>query len=473
MQNKNPIFIILYLIVCILNLSFYTSSYSAIMPKLKSNDHFTIFLDVTIVDVESGKLKPNSWVLIKDNKIINIGSKNNLVIPKKAKLINTKGKYLIPGLWDMHVHILDNQKIAFPSFIANGVVGVRDMSASFEQIEKWKKEASKSISTPRIFYSGPALDNKIKLHFSIKTEEEARRAVRSFQEKGVDFIKPYSHIEKNIYYALVDECKIRKIPFAGHIPSEISPIEASNLGQSSIEHFTEFFIAASKLEDEIRGDISKTNNIDELFSLDLKAANNIDYDKENNIINTFSKNKTWQTPTLAIQKGSFVTSIDERSKYIPKNIKKFWEEVITEKKSSKSSQKMNAELFDKYLILTNKMNKAKVPLLAGTDANLSTFEPLPNVFYGFSIHDEMELFVKAGLKPIEALQTATINPAKFLGIEKDYGSIEIGKTADLVLLTENPLIHIENTKKIDSVMINGILFNKNDIEKILKQLQNQ
>ena len=119
------------------------------------------------------------------------------------------------------------------------------------------------------------------------------------------------------------------------------------------------------------------------------------------------------------------------------------------------------------------MNKAKVPFLAGSDANLEATIALPNIFFGFSIHDEMELFVKAGLKPIEALQTATINPAKFLGIEKDYGSIEIGKTADLVLLTENPLFHIENTKKIDSVMINGILFNKNDIEKTLKQLQNQ
>ncbi|KAB8037731.1 amidohydrolase family protein [Silvanigrella paludirubra] len=473
MQNKNPIFIILYLLVFILNLSFYTSSYSAIMPKLKSNDHFTIFLDVTIVDVESGKLKPNSWVLIKDNKIINIGSKNNLVIPKKSKIINTKGKYLIPGLWDMHVHILDSQKIAFPSFIANGVVGVRDMSASFEQIEMWKEEASKSIYTPRIFYSGPALDNKIKSHFNIKTEEEARKAVRLFQEKGVDFIKPYTWLEKNIYYALVDECKIRKIPFAGHVPFEMSPMEASNLGQSSIEHFAEFFVAASKLADEVWNNIAKTNNIEELFYLDLKAANSIDYDKENNIINAFAKNKTWQTPTLSVQRGYFATSTDERSKYIPKNIKKFWEDTIAERKSSERLQKMSSEVFDKFLILTNKMNKAKVPFLAGTDANISTLEALPNVFYGFSIHDEMELFVKAGLNPIEALQTATINPAKFLGIDKDYGSIEIGKTADLVLLTENPLIHIENTKKIDSVMINGILFNKNDIEKTLKQLQDQ
>ena len=120
----------------------------------------------------------------------------------------------------MHVHILDNQKIAFPSLIANGVVGVRDMGASFEQIEKWKEEASKSIYTPRIFYSGPYFDNKLKLNysFSVKTEEEARQAVRSFQEKGVDFIKTYSHLEKNIFNALVDECKIRKIPFAGHLP---------------------------------------------------------------------------------------------------------------------------------------------------------------------------------------------------------------------------------------------------------------
>jgi hypothetical protein len=443
--------------------------------------------DVTVIDATGAPAKPNMTVIITGDQITKIAKTGEVAIPKDAQVIDGKGKFLIPGLWDMHVHTVFKSlpETYFPMFIANGVTGVRDMAAGdlgfLKQLRKDINEGR--LIGPRII-AGQMVDGPMPvwpgLPISISDEASARQTVASVKGRGADFIKVYSLVPRPAYFALADEAKKRGITFAGHVPFSVTAVEASDAGQKSIEHLEGIWLACSAIEPELRKILeeaikdAKDNNqirtsvVRVLNETQLRALETYDQKKAAALFARFAKNGTWQAPTLVVKRaGAFMDDSDftndPRLKYIRRGIRDSWknqDDWRLKNRTAESSARYRM-IFQKELELVLAMHRAGVKMLAATDAVVWY------VFPGFSLHDELELFVKAGLNPMEALQTATRNPATYLGLIDTVGTIETGKKADLVLLEANPLENISNTKRINAVIVGGRLIPKVSLDKML------
>lgn len=433
--------------------------------------------DVTVIDVTGGPSQPHRSVILRGNRIIDVVPNDVLdKSPEKLEgpVIDGRGKFLIPGLWDMHVHMVFGdwfphaKEITLPLFIANGITGVRDMGGEIDVLERWRQETSTgALLGPRIVMAGPMLDGpkpRFPSSVAIKAPEDGRRTVDNLAARGVDFIKLQSLIPRDAVFAIADEAKKKNIPFVGHVPDAVRASEASNAGQKSFEHLIGIFEGASPLEDEfIKG--PKTES---------KFLSTYDPERAAKLFTLLAKNQTWQCPTLVWERGGNLIEErdlkhDTRAKYVPA----YWKEVTWKRFTDQVEHEFNTDdlatrkrFVEKELEVVNAMHRAGVPFLAGTDTASGVY-----IFPGFSLHEELQRFVAAGFTPLEALQTATINPAKFLGLEEQLGTIERGKFADLVLLDANPLDDIANTQKIAGVVANGRYFSRPDLDKMLADVE--
>jgi imidazolonepropionase-like amidohydrolase len=436
------------------------------------------FTHVTVIDATGRPALPEQTVLVKGDRIAAIEKFGKLKLPGGAKVIDAKGKYMIPGLWDMHVHAVFAERIdtMFPMFVANGVLGIRDMGTfmPLAEIDRLRHEtASGSRLGPRIVAAGPILDGRPKPlrpnFLAITTPDEGRETVRRLKTAGADLIKVYSELSRDSFLAIADEANKQNIPFAGHVPYSVSALEASDAGQKSMEHLWGIYLSCSSREEELRSEMLKGGvNLSgsERIRLEMdEAAVSYDEGKAANVFAHLAKNGTWMVPTFkAVVPDSEIFSVrvttDPRLKYIPLAIQKRWTEAASAGAAIKSKS------FERKLQVVGAMHRAGVPFLAGTD----TAWIQPYTYAGFSLHDELALLVQAGLTPMEALQTATVNPARFLGTETDLGTIEKGKLANLILLTANPLEDIRNTQKIDSVVLKGKLLMRGDLDNLLEHV---
>ena len=447
--------------------------------------------DVTVIDATGSPAKPNMTVIITGDQITQIAKTGEVAIPNNAQVIDGNGKFMIPGLWDMHVHTVVGRlpELHFPLFIANGVTGVRDMAVPdmgfVKQLQKDINEGRRI--GPRIV-AGKMVDGPIPIwpgiSISVSDEASARQAVASAKDSGADFIKVYSLVPRPAYFALADESKRRAITFAGHVPFLVSASEASDAGQKSIEHLEGIWLACSAEEPQLRKTLEeavrdakdinqiRTSLVRALNATQLRALETYSQEKAAALFARFAKNGTWQAPTLVVKRaGAFMDDSDftndPRLKYIRPGIRNDWKNQDDWRLKSRTAEvaARSKMIFQKELDLILAMHRAGVKMLAATDAVVWY------VFPGFSLHDEMELFVKAGLNPMEALQTATRNPTIYLGLSDMVGTVEIGKKADLVLLEANPLENISNTKRINAVIVNGRLFPKVSLEKMLKDAE--
>lgn len=436
-----------------------------------------IIHDVTVIDTTGGPAQPHRTVIVRDGKIEEVGSSAGGMGGKLTGThIDGSGKYLIPGLWDMHVHIVFGdwfpraKQVTLPLFIANGITGVRDMGSELEVLQQWRKEiAAGTLIGPRIVMSGPMLDGpqpRFPSSIAIKTPEDGRRAVDGLKQRGVDFIKLQSLIPRDAVFAIADEAKKQNITFVGHVPDSVRASEASNAGQKSFEHLIGIFEGSSPLEDQfIKG--AKTES-QFLSTYDPKLATKL--------FELLARNQTWQCPTLVWERGGNLIeerdlAHDPRAKYVPA----YWKDVTWKRFTDQVEHDFNTDdlatrkrFVEKELEVVNSMHRADIPFLAGTDTPPGVY-----IFPGFSLHEELQRFVAAGFTPLEALQTATLNPAKFLGRENELGTIEKGKLADMVLLDANPLDDIRNTQKIAGVVANGRYFSRSDLDKMLAEVEKQ
>jgi len=438
----------------------------------------TYITHVTVIDTITGKEIQERTVIISGDRIREVRDSKKLKPPAGAKIVDGNRKYLIPGLWDMHVHAVFAERLdsMFPTFVANGVLGIRDMGTSMPlaEIDRLRHEtANGSRLGPRIVAAGPILDGRPKPlrpnFLAINTAEEGRETARRLKTGGADLIKVYSELSRDSFLAIADEAKKQNIPFAGHVPFSVSALEASDAGQKSMEHLWGIYLSCSSREEDLRSEMLKGGvNLfgSERIRLEMdEAAASYDERKAANVFAHLAKNGTWMVPTFTAVVpdseifGASVTT-DPRLKYIPPAIQKQWSAAASAGAAIKSKS------FDRKLQVVGAMHRAGVPLLAGTD----TAWIQPYTYAGFSLHDELALLVKAGLTPIESLQTATINPARFLGMEKDLGTIEKGKVANLVLLDADPVSDIRNTQKIDSVVLKGKLLTRTDLDKLLQDV---
>jgi len=435
----------------------------------QANNQTVAFTHVTVIDVRSGALKPDITVVVEGNHITAVAPTKKNKIPKNAQILDKSGKFLLPGLWDMHIHSLyeGRPELFFPMFIANGVTGVREMGSSmpFEKINAIRRQIENGeIVAPRFgAVAGKILDAtawgpEIE---AVTTPEEARKAVREHKAEGADFIKVYNDLSRPVYFAIVDEAKKQNMPFEGHLPASVYATEASDAGQKSMEHLIGIMQACLSKEKELR----------QVALPDLKGEqvlNSFDEAKSQQLFKRFAANKTWQCPTLVFTREFFDFKYDSgldndpRLAYIPLENREDWKNQMKEMTTTATWGKA---FYMKLTEVVNEMNQFHVPLLAGTDVGLGN----PYTYAGFSLQQELTYLVGAGLTPLEALQTATINPAKFLNKEKELGTVEKGKLADLVLLDANPLDDIHNTAKINAVVANGKYFSRSDLDELLAE----
>jgi len=427
--------------------------------------------DVTVIDTTGGPVQAHRTVVVQDGRIVDVYAAD--FRDKNALRVDGRGRFLIPGLWDMHVHTAfgdwfpKGKEVALPLFIANGVTGVRDMGGELDVLQGWRKEiGAGTLLGPRMVVAGPMLDGpkpRFPSSVAITTPEDGRRAVDDLKKRGVDFIKLQSLIPREAVFAIADEARKQGITFVGHVPDAVRASEASNAGQKSFEHLIGIFEGSSPLEDEfLKG--GKTEG---------RFLESYDQARAEKLFALLAKNQTWQCPTLVWERGGNLIDEtdfagDTRAKYVPaywKDVtwKRFREEILKDNTDDLATRK---RFLAKELEVVNAMHRAGIPFLAGTDTAPGVY-----IFPGFSLHEELQRFVAAGFTPIEALQTATINPAKFLGMEDRLGTVEKGKVADLVLLEANPLEDIRNTQKIAAVVVNGRYLSRTDLDGMLAAVQ--
>ncbi len=437
--------------------------------------------NVTIIDVKGGPVKTEMTVLITNNRISKIDRTDKISLAVEVPQIDGSGKYLIPGLWDMHVHWYDENYL--PVFIANGVLGIRQMWGVPEHFDWRKRRKTGELLSPRMIIPSPIIDGPNPIwpgSISVGNESEAREIVRKLEESGVDFLKVYSLLPKEVYFAIADESKKLGIPFAGHIPEMVTAIEASNAGQKSVEHFLGVLDACSSREsvyrEQIREAFSRQMPFDSVIDIVRKQKkiylDTYDEKKAQALFQTFAKNNTWQCPTMVVNKSmAFLDdetfTKDPRLKYMPDDIKSGWDSLKDFRLKTRKVEEwqFGKKMFQKQLDIIKPMYENGVKFIAGTDV-LNPF-----CFPGFSLHDELGYFVQAGLSPLEALQTATINAAIFNNALDSMGTVEQGKIADLILLDANPLEDIQNTKRIRAVIFDGKLFDIADLQKMLHDIE--
>ena len=433
------------------------------------------FTHVTVIDATGAAPQPDRTVIVSGRRILDLGKASEISIPRSATVVDARGKFLIPGLWDMHVHeifgdwIPEEEKITPALFVLNGVTGVRDMGGDLEPLKRWRARiAAGELLGPRMLISGPMLDGPTPAFPSsapIRDAADGRRVVDELKSAGADFIKIQSLVPADGYFAAADEAKRLGLPFVGHVPDKVRAIDASNAEQKSIEHLTGVFEACSTVEDELMAKPRGPGRGRFLSTYDSRRAKDL--------IALFVKNQTWQVPTLYWERGEWLIErtnkgADPLVKFAPVAWRDRTWPMFTREISKGWSTDPIAEreaFFQAELKMIGEMNRAGVPILAGTDTAAGV-----RVYPGFSLHEELALLVKAGLTPMQALQSATRNAGKFLELS-DTGTVEKGKRADLVLLDANPLADIVNTRKLRSVVLNGRYFSRADLDRLQVQIQ--
>ena len=455
-----------------------------------------VLTNVTVIDMTSGQSKPDQTVEIQGNRIVRVSKSSEVLTSFHSEIVDGTGKFLIPGLWDMHAHTVydrarDTERTLFKLFVANGVTGIRNLGSinSLEQIKSWRTLAANyKLVSPRIVIGqqidGPG-DTNVSFVYRVRNASEARSAVQRIKREGFDFVKVHGRLSREAYLAVADEARKLGITFAGHVPLSVTDGEASDAGQRSIEHLEGMLVSTSSEETEIRqkwmeyeakvaalsGRPIPPELAEQEFRFLTDGMNTHDATKADRLYLRFAKNETYHCPTLIIHRawGSLSNPNffrDPNLRYVPSKQRQSVNTYINAAGSWSAERKLIAERLYKFrLRMVSEMHRAGVPLLAGTD----TAYGYPVA--GFALHDELSLLVQAGLTPIEALRTATYNPAKFLGMLDSLGTVEKGKIADLVLLDANPLEDIKNARRISAVILDGRYFSKEALTKILAEAE--
>ena len=454
---------------------------------------------VTVVDTVSGRLLPDRTVVVTGNRITSVkglaqdephragggrgvaqadaqaGRRHSKGVSAKAggtaagQLVDARGQYLIPGLWDMHTHVYfdrtaaDGTDLILPLFLVNGVTGIRDMGSNLDAVLQARAAvAEHRLLGPRMVVSGPMLDGPKSQYgaaIAITTPESGRRAVDLLKARGADFIKVQSGVPRAAYFAIADEAKKQGIIFEGHVPDAIRASEAVAAGQHTFEHLIGIFEASSP--DETRYLTGKKTPGMFLASYDPA--------REAAMIGLLAQHQVWQCPTLYWERGQWlVDAIDYRRDPDLAYAAHSWVTTLwpASQKAILASLDTDPLAVRKRFVvhelgIVRRLHEAGVPFLAGTDTPAGV-----DVIPGVSLHLELERFVAAGFTPLEALDTATLNPARFYNRTNDFGTVEVGRIADLVLLRANPLTDIGNTRKIAGVITDGRYLSEATLERM-------
>jgi len=435
----------------------------------------TAITDVTVIDAVNG-VRTHQTVVFDGDEIIAVVSSDTEVVV--ADLIDGYGKFLIPGLWDFHVHLTYDDRFTdtMPAlFLSYGITSVRDTGGLMHKIlpvvEKMRAE---DVLAPRVFFSGPLLDGNFVVYDGDSrpeigtrnaTSDDAKTMIADLKSQGVDFIKIYELVTADVFAAMVEAANEYELPIDSHVPLSM---RASTAGPNvdSIEHLRNIELdCASNVAElhEIRLEaLRNPNNLSgyalraSLHSLQRIAA--IDRYDEARCDRTIAALKsTTQVPTLRLNGLSLVPPYtrddwEDALSGIPEDVREDWRAQSKERPFAASDTNGDFLKFAEWsFFLVNRMHDQGVPIAAGTDTPIGLSVP------GYSLHSELEMLVRAGLSPLEAIGAATVIPAGYFSLQDEMGTIDVGKKADLVLLDANPLENISNSKRIFAVISKGRL----------------
>lgn len=454
------------------------------VPSVRSQPPTLVLSHVNVVDVERGAIKSDVTVTIAKGRIATVAAGESRP-PAGAQIIDAKGKYLIPGLWDMHVHWYEERLL--PLFIANGVLGVRQMFGAPLHLS-WRDRINRGVLLgPRQVVGSPIVDGPNPVwpgSLVVATAEEGRAVVGRIKREGYDFVKVYNRLPRAAYLAIVDEAKRSGLTVEGHVPAAVGVFEATTAGQKTIDHLSGVLIGTSAPDGDSGGAGSRVqllarpgSDLDETTRAVLRTERDrmlrtFDVTRASALIKAFLKHGTWHCPTLVVLRANArlddpTFRNDPRLKYLPRTIRDGWTAESSPGRGwmTAADYEVDRRMLRLQMKLVVAMQQAGVNLLAGTDV----LNPL--VFPGFSLHDELALLVGAGLTPAEAIRTATINPARYLRKQATQGTVQAGRVADLVLLDGNPLEDIMMTTKIVAVIFGGRLFDRTAIGGMLQDAE--
>ena len=402
---------------------------------------------VAVADGTGGPLQRDMTVVVHGSRITAVGPSAATSLPAGTRVLDGSGRYLIPGLWDMHVHLTIAGRSSVSLFPVNGVTGVRDMGGDLAVIDTLRAEiASGALLGPRIYRAGPFLDGPKKnalYRVTLRSAEDARHAVDSLKQLGVDFIKIHNRVPRDAYFALLAEAKSQNLRVAGHLPRGISPAEAALAGQASIEH-TESLLEGVHFADST----SQKHTSREDFALLSGSA-------ADSLFAVFKRSGTSIDPTLIeyyvfAHIGDTLVTKDARLQYTSPELRAYWNRFFpVDTAETIAATAGRREYLRRFMGLVYAMHNAGIPILTGTDVGASYIYP------GFSLHDELALLVEAGMPPADVLRAATGGAASFLGVSDSVGTVRPGQLADLVLIDGNPLVDIRNAQRIRTVIVNG------------------
>jgi hypothetical protein len=424
--------------------------------------------NVNVVDVGAGAVVAARSVLVSDGSIKEIGAQESLRSPAGARVIDAQGRYLMPALWDMHTHPMAPEALAM--LVANGVGGVRVMWGLPRHLEWRARVELGELLGPRMLIAGPIIEGVPPQRLASVVDTEGRRLVKTFADgvaevrrqkaAAYDYIKVYNNVPLEAYNGLVAEAARSGIPVVGHVPFAAGIDGVLAARQKSIEHLRGY------IEKLVPADAPIQPGID--LRSRMLAWEYADVSRIPELVRATRAAGAWQCPTLGTAIYWAPSSDVERYLATPeagyldaqtRDMFRHRERVKWLSNFSEADFARTPRGEEKQAALLRAMHAAGVPLLAGTDTDT----------FGFALHRELEALVKVGLTPAEALQTATINPARFVGLENEVGRVAAGYAADLILLDANPLQDIRNTHSINAVILHGKLLDRIALDAMLLQ----
>jgi hypothetical protein len=443
---------------------------------------------VTVIDAVGGARRGQT-VLLRGDRILDAGPVRQVPVPHAATVIDGSGKFLIPGLADMHTHAVGIDDTDPELYAVNGVTTTRQMSASAEARE-WQRQiaagsrfgpqwsiGSKIVDGSPSLWDGLDVDGSV--HVSVADAGQARAAVRQQHAEGAAFIKTYTRLTRESFLAVADESARVGLPFLGHVPDFVQLTEAGDRGMRTVEHLFEIWYDTSAEESRLRRGVTSVpitggdynGWFNRMQPYEYAAARTYDRRKAERVFGRVARNGTFVTPTLVLHETNDmperIDRHDPRFRYFSPDMIGYWDWALDSlylPGRTPTQITQSQDLFQRRLRLTADLAAAGVPLMTGTDLGTTYLMP------GFSLHDELALFVRAGLRPIQALAAATLHPARYLG-RPDQGVIARGAVADLVLLDADPLHDIHNTTRINTVFLRGHLIDPQKRAQMLADIE--
>ncbi|MFX0209960.1 MAG: amidohydrolase family protein [Candidatus Hodarchaeota archaeon] len=435
----------------------------------KKKQQVTAFVNVNVIPMENEQIRENQSVVVENERIIKIGPTEEVTIPEGAFKINGEGRFLMPGLADMHVHL--NMEEMMLLFVAHGVTTIRSMWGFDFTLEWREKVKQKEVIGPTIYTTGPLIDGSPSIWDGsaiVDTTEDAERIVAEHHKAGYDFIKVYNNLSVEAYQGIISAAKKRKLPVVGHIPYAMTLEGAMKAGQKSNEHLGGY-IGMLQSDDS---PIDLKSIVKDARKTSIEAIKYIDIGKISKAVNQTKEAELWNCVTLVVyekianMKDAEKLQKKPEMKYVSPFLRARWDPSKDFRVKNTTPEEWELMKKENQILkrITKALSEAGANLLLGTDT------PNPFVVPGYSIYEELQLLIEAGLTPYQALRMGTWNAAEFVNAVEEFGTVTEGKRADLILLEANPLEEVRNVAKHAGVMVRGQWFSKTKIDQMLEEL---